>query len=700
MFGVGGMTTSHDQRNNHHDHMAHRAVIARWFTERSFVQRSHMGVALTTMREPPSTAIAGGCLAMLALAACSSDTSVPVEAQCNPLGAGHCMTPWPSSAFEVEDGASPTGRRLAIPEGTLPSNIDNVAADPAGWNLADGFSPAAPMVMVWKGGVSPDGLPPHDNFDLSLTADSPTVILDMTTGTRVAHFAEVDAQAAAQPDSQALLLRPAARLIGGHRYAVGITTRVHARDGSELEVPPGFAALRDHKDTDHALLEAMRPRFGEVLDALDAAGFPEDELVVAWDFTVASDEFLHRDMIAARDRAIAALDTHPIRFTVASDAPIAAGTIIRRKITGTLDAPLFLTQGGSTSPGTKIARDGDGLPALQGFYQIPFTAIVPACAYTAKAPVAMVLYGHGLLGSAGETAGSSQQATAAELCAVLVGTDLRGMSVNDLAAVARALTDLTWADEVMEVLEQGLVNQITLVRAMRTSFAQALFVDAARAPKPLVDPAKVFYYGLSQGGVLGTAVMAYEPTMTRGVLGVAGANYSTLLDRSADWTLYRTILSGAYPDALDITMAMGLFQMRWDKVEGSGVANSVLAGTPTGVPPKQLLVQIALGDEQVPNLGSYWLARTMGLPILGPTPTTPWGLAVQPSPLPAGSAMVIMDGGAPAPPVANLPATSVGMHDLTRTQPATRRQIKAFFETGQIINECAGACVCQAGACN
>jgi hypothetical protein len=661
------------------------------------------------MREPPSTAIAlaprpipavGLGLVVLALAACSSDTSVPIEAPCNPLGAGHCMTPWPSSAFEVLDSASATGRRLAIPEGTLPTNLDNVATDPAGWNVADGFSPAAPMVMVWKGGVSPDGLPPHDNFDLSLAADSPTVILDMTTGTRVAHFAEVDAQAADHPDAQALLLRPAARLIGGHRYAVGITHRVHAKDGSDLEIPPGFAALRDHKDTDHALLEAMRPRFGEVLDALEAAGFPEDDLVVAWDFTVASDQFLHRDMIAARDRAIAALDAHPIQFTVTSDAPIDDGAVIRRKITGTLDAPLFLTGGGATTLGTKIARDADGLPALQGFYQIPFTAIVPACAYTAKAPVAMVLYGHGLLGSSGETAGGVQQTTAAELCAVFAGTDLRGMSISDLPAVARALTDLTRADEVMEVVTQGLVNHITLVRAMRTSFAQALFVDAARAGKPLVDPEQVSYYGLSQGGIMGTTVMAYEPTMTRGVLGVAAANYSTLLERSADWNLYRTILSGAYPDALDIMMAVSLFQMRWDKVEGSGVANSVLAGAPTGVPPKQILVQIALGDEQVPNLGSYWLARTMGLPILGPTPTTPWGLAAQPSPLPAGSAMVIMDGGAPAPPVANLPAPNFGMHNLTRAQPATRRQIKAFLETGQIINECAGACVCQAGACN
>jgi hypothetical protein len=639
---------------------------------------------------------------LVVLAACSGDTSLPVKAECNPLGINHCMTPWPSSAFEVADTATPTGRHLAIPEGTLPTNFDNIAIDPAGWNVADGFSPAAPMVMSFPGGVSAEGLPPPDNMDLSLAPTSPTVILDMTTGQRVAHFAEIDMQAAATPDSQALLLRPSQRLVGGHRYAVAITNRVKAKTGDELAVPPGFAALRDGHHTDHTLLEEMRPRFQEVLDALDTAGFPDTELVVAWDFTVASDDFIHRDMIAARDRTIAALKTHPIQFTIDTDE-IDNANPIRRKITGMLDAPLFLTNGGKANvTGTVIARDAEGLPAIQGFYQIPFTAIVPACAYTATSPVGMVIYGHGLMGAANQTASGSQRTAAAELCMVFVGTDMRGMSEVDVNAVARALNEATHTDEVMEVLEQGIVNHITLVQAMRTTFASSLFVDAAQANKPLVDPTNVVYYGLSQGGIFGTPVMAYEPTITRGVLGVGAANYSLLLDRSADWPTYRIILNGGYPDALDDTLVIGLCQMRWDKTEGSGIANTVLAGTPTGTPPKQLLMQIALGDEQVPNLGSYWQARTMGISLLGPSPVTPWGLTVQQTPLASGSALVIMDGGAPPPPLTNIPAPKLepSMHDLTRNQPASRRQMKEFYATGRIVNECSGPCVCQSGACN
>jgi hypothetical protein len=634
------------------------------------------------------------------VAACGNgDIALPIEAQCNPLGSGHCMTPWPNAVFEVDDSTTMTGRHLAIPDTTLPTNSDGDQVDPTEWNWADGFSPSAPMVMSFPDGVSVTGLPPADNMDLSLAADSPTVILDMTTGQRVAHFAEIDAQATGPLSSQALFLRPAQRLIGGHRYAVAITTAVKASDGSELPIPPGFAALRDGKHTDHALLEAERPRFADVLAALDTAGFPADQLVVAWEFTVASDDFIHRDMITARDAAVTALDGHTIAFTITSDTGSGGGSATR-EIQGTLDAPLFLTNGGDAVQQPVIARDANNLPMQLGWYQIPFTAIVPPCVYTAAAPVGMVIYGHGLLGSSTEVAGGTQQTTASSLCMVFAATDLRGMSTQDIAAVATAMNDATHADQVMEVLEQGLVNQVTLVRALRTTFASMMFVDGNN--KVLVDPTKVVYYGLSQGGIFGTSIVAYDPTLTQGVLGVGAANYSMLLDRSTDWPTYRSILSGAYPDSLDDTMLMSLFQMRWDKTEGAGVVNSVLAGMPTSPQPKQLLMQMALSDNEVPNIGSYWQARSMNIPVVGPTPVTPWGLMVQASPITSGSAIIIMDGGAPPAPATNVPAPaqSPSMHDLTRTQPATWRQMHDFYTTGMIVNECTGACECQNGDCN
>ena len=132
-----------------------------------------------------------------------------------------------------------------------------------------------------------------------------------------------------------------------------------------MPVPPGFTALVNGTTTEnHPLLEAMRPRFADVLTALATAGYPASDLVVAWDFTVASDDFIHADMIAVRDRTIAALQTHTIAFAIGSDSEFGSGSGIEREITGTLDAPLFLNNGGGT-PGRHavLVRDAsDGCP--------------------------------------------------------------------------------------------------------------------------------------------------------------------------------------------------------------------------------------------------------------------------------------------------------------------------------------------------
>ncbi len=648
-------------------------------------------------------------LILVALAACTSDTHLAIEAHCNPLGFGsHCAVPWPSSAFEVADKSTSTGRHLAIFPDTLPKNFQGKAVDPTMWNLADGFSPAAPMIVAFPGGVSTTGLPTVADYGPSLAADSPIMMIDLTTGDRVPLFAELDVQAADMPDSQALFIRPALRLIGGHHYAVAITNRVKSADGSDLPISPGFQALLDGKTTDHALLEAMRPQYTAIFAALKSQGVAKTDLVLAWDFTVASDDFLHREMIAARDRALAAIANHPLAYTINTDQqPDPDQANIARYITGELDAPLFLSSADFGVDGTTTVRDDQGLPVVQGFYKIPFSAIVPACAYTSPTPVPMIIYGHGLLGDSTEVNCCGVPPVANDLCMVIAGTDLRGMSQNDTAAVASALNDASKSDEVFEVLEQGIANYVVLAHAMRTTLAQTLFVDAASNNKPLVDPDKLYYWGLSQGGIFGASVMAYEPTITRGVLGSGAANYSFLLDRSADWPKYRMILNSAYADPLDDELLISLMQMRWDKTEPSGIANDVLAGTATGVPAKQLLMQIALADEQVSDFAAYWEARTMNVPVISPTPVSPWGLTAHDASMPVSSGLVIYDCGAPAPPLTNsappqepCPMAGTGeLHDLPAHTAAGRRQMKDFFATGQIVNECTGACTCASGAC-
>lgn len=182
-------------------------------------------------------------LAVVAMAflvfACGDDgggAPFPVPAECNPLGGGHCMEPWPSSVYELADATSATGVRLAIPVGGLLTNSNGDKVDPAPWNKADGFSAAAAIVTAFPGGVDDSNLVDQLHFADSLTATSPTVLLDLTTGERVAHFAELDVTAASTPDSEALYIRPAARLTAGHRYGVAIRKSLKAKSGGALAI--------------------------------------------------------------------------------------------------------------------------------------------------------------------------------------------------------------------------------------------------------------------------------------------------------------------------------------------------------------------------------------------------------------------------------------------------------------------------------
>src|SRR5262245_45155872 len=102
------------------------------------------------------------------------------------------MLPWPSSAYEVTDKTTATGRRVQLTIEAMPRNIDDTPVDPASMNRWDGFSPTGPMLAMFPNGVSNANLPPWRNPDASLAADSPIVLLNLDTGERAPFFAEVD----------------------------------------------------------------------------------------------------------------------------------------------------------------------------------------------------------------------------------------------------------------------------------------------------------------------------------------------------------------------------------------------------------------------------------------------------------------------------------------------------------------------------
>jgi hypothetical protein len=640
-------------------------------------------------------------LLLLVLAACDGDGGPSIGDPCNPLGGQGCFLPWPSMAYVTADAGTATGYRLDLPPEGMPVNFDGIAIDPASLNRWDGFSAIGPMLAMFPGGVSSEGLPPHRDPEASLAAGSPIVLIDLETGARAPFFAEID-QNVKPPATGALIIRPLARLRPRGHYAVAIRNTVKDASGRPLEAPEAFEALRDGKDFDHPRFPALAANAKLMFDGLAAAGVSRSELVLAWDFVIASDEFIRRDLLTMRAAALPAIGAAGanVTFTVTPKPPGDA----HQRYTGTFTSPSFLTDGEADA--SVMRRDPQGLPVLSGTYNAQFAAIVPKCMENQQVlPRPVIVFGHGLFGSAeGYLDDGFVSGLAEQHCVTIVAGDFIGLTQRQLPLAPFAVNDFNKGPQIADKLAQSIIDFITLESAVRGPMAES---DAFKINnRRVIDPTKVFYVGGSLGGIMGNTFMAYDPNLTRGVLAVPGGNWSMLLERSTAWELLNSLHQGAYkdPEVHQLNLAL-VFGMGLEPVDPMTTAAHVLKDPLPGSPAKNILIWYALGDSLVTNISTEMIAREMGIPLLGPTVKAPWGLTAATAPQPNG--LVVYDEKRePQPYETNQPRADNGTHSGVNRRPAVMRQLQKFLlGTPQAPSqECRLAaapapCDCTTGAC-
>jgi hypothetical protein len=357
------------------------------------------------------------------------DAILDVALRCDPLDERACLLPWPNDAFTVPDASTATGRRLDIHPESTPLNAQGVAIDVTDQNRADGFSPGSAILTLVPGlDVERTGIAPSTDIGSSLAPDAPIVLLDTTSGERLAYWAELDAPA---PDGdQLLMIHPAASLPEGHRIVVGLRNLQDAA-GNVLERSTAFQAALDNEPEP---LERARA-FRELIEPLVADGVDADSLYLAWDFTVASADSLSGRLLHMRDLAYEELGGGAPAFTVASSTE--SGGV--RIVDGTFEVPNFLTSDGG--PGSSFELGDDGLPTRNPDTPM-FTAASTAWSLSpSPQPAPGIVYGHGLLGSRFEVDALSfaAQIGLAAPCAI----DEIGMSAEDIGNLASILGDLS-----------------------------------------------------------------------------------------------------------------------------------------------------------------------------------------------------------------------------------------------------------------
>ena len=191
----------------------------------------------------------------------------------------------------------------------------------------------------------------------------------------------------------------------------------------------GFRYYRDDLPSSKGPINDQRDRFESIFETLKGAEIKRRNLYLAWDFTVASNENVAKNILAMRDDAFADLgDTHLGDGAVQGNAPSFQVTSVQnyeptdtsplpedadmaRRVQGTFTVPCYMTDpdgpGGEPpcSPGSRLNLDSSGVPEQNGTWTANFNCMIPYAAL--NDPARPTIYGHGLLGSASCSARTS-----------------------------------------------------------------------------------------------------------------------------------------------------------------------------------------------------------------------------------------------------------------------------------------------------
>ncbi len=601
------------------------------------------------------------------------------------------LLPYPSIHLMSADDTSATGYRVAIPADLLPVPDGGSPLPVERFDRHDGFSVAnTSVVLLPDADIDPATLPTVHDLAASLDAGASVQIVDLTAGARVPCFAELDAHPdTTGPADRVLLIRPMQAIPGGHHVAVALTTALEDLGGATIPSPERFAALRDGGDV-HPGLASYADHYDALLDDLAGLGLERSDVVLAWDYWTATEEVTHRAFDAVVEATRASLPSDAsfdpavtIDWISDSDEGYELNEHLWRRAQGSFELASFLGEDGM------FTLDEDGLPVPQGSDDVYFMGIVPASLHDAPAGSAPVLvFGHGIFAAPYNYIGdeddpNSMLALADRLGFIVIGSKWRGLTGSDMPDAVQVANDFGQFPLITDKLIQGVANQMALPRLVRTTFADEAWLQASGGGS-LVDPDRVYYMGISLGGIEGATLMANTEEIEYGVLHVGGGIWSTMLERSSNWPPFETWLTDAVPSPVDRQVLYAVSQLLWDPVDPITHAHHLAD--------RSLLWQESMGDEQVPNMTTEAVVRSAGVPMVVPSIESPYGIETVEAPLGPGSvALMQFDPQLGRPVDANRPAAVTGAHHYIRGTDEVHEQIEAFFADGSegtIIHPC------------
>jgi len=500
---------------------------------------------------------------------------------CTAAAVRSCALPYPSDEFTRPDPSTPTGLRVAVPEGVVPDRLQRQLGpglDVTGvFAGADGFSALGPVVFELDRAVRV--------LDIPVDGGDVVAVFDQATGARVPvrirHGADGIVRGGVSPVVSAW---PALRWTPGRTYVARITTGAPAVSGSvvrpaALDQPdPYLASVR----ADLARIEG--DRWGSYAGATR--------------FTVRSSANANAplDSMVAETRRRA----HPVRgLRVSAPFLVPSASAV---VSGQVQVSDFRDARGRVDPSRPPREQWE-----------EFLLVLPSRpAGPAGAPV--VVYGHGLTISKETLLEVADDNARRGFATIGIDVPNHG-SRSDEGGYLLDITDPAGFGRLSSIAAQSTVDHVSLIAAIRSSLSTAdlapwRFVGVPGDGRADLDPSRILYVGTSMGGVLGASLLAYEPELLGGYLQVAGTGIAEILFTSLLWPAFSGVVPGPAEPG-DAAALQAAATMLLDVGDHGNLVDRLRRGPP-------VFLQYGLGDEVVGNEFSERLASLLDLPRVGP----------------------------------------------------------------------------------
>jgi hypothetical protein len=572
--------------------------------------------------------------------------------------------PFPSDLYRQSAGgvgAVPGVTRLAS-SGT--ASIDE------GLRSLDGFGRSTGVSFCLQGEPDPSSLEPTDG----VTPGIWVVDVDPASPGR---GTKIPASARFYPSlgCVGILPLPGRVLRPGTRYAAIVTRAVRGSDGLPLGADEELVRIRALAQS--ARGTAAESIYGDALDALVELHVVPSKKEISG-IAVFTTSRMAEELAELAERLRAQKDAPVLAIEPESAAPYTA-IVFGSQSTPSLDDWLGIPEkdeNGREWPGgdnpTGIAHDaigaiGSGAFTVQSFRdpksgrfernpdgsiqladaaeKIPVTIVIPKAPPPASGyPV--IVNGHGLSNNRGSMLAVANEFARAGFVTIGIDDVLHGARAgiadkknnapgsyqgpdgipDEMPFPLAFFAGLSDFVAIRDSLRQTVLDQVSLVRLVQSPALDLSALGAAAgAPPPKLDPTRIHYNGGSLGGIIGSMLVAVEPSIHAAALEVPGGGFAHLVTTgSAKMSgIVSTLIRGSFG-------VVGEERLDEHHPLVNLLAQTMEAGDPLAYAPHvfvdrllpasgapNVLVTYAKGDEVLPNIATFALLRAFGMPVAG-----------------------------------------------------------------------------------